>query len=143
MGINLGLITTSFDVIDNRATNHMCGDKVRFMKLDEAIRGNVTFMNHSKVVIKGKFMILIKLKDESRQFISDVYYILIMKRNILSSWQLLEKGYEIKMKDHTLTLLYIKEVMIAKVSMTKNWIFLLNIEMNVSKYLITYVKDET
>jgi hypothetical protein len=86
---------------------------------------------------------LIKLKDGSRQFINDVYYILIMKRNILSSWQLLEKGYEIKMKDHTLTLLYIKEVMIAKVSMTKNWIFLLNIEMNVSKYLITYVKDET
>jgi hypothetical protein len=63
----------------------MCGDKVRFMKLDETIRGNVTFMNHSKVVIKGKFMILIKLKDGSRQFISDVYYILIMKRNILSS----------------------------------------------------------
>jgi hypothetical protein len=55
------------------------------MKLDEAIRGNVTFMNHSKVVIKEKFMILIKLKDGSRQFISDVYYILIMKRNILSS----------------------------------------------------------
>jgi hypothetical protein len=55
------------------------------MKLDEAISGNVTFMNHSKVVIKEKFMILIKLKDRSRQFISDIYYILIIKRNILSS----------------------------------------------------------
>ena len=89
-------------------------------------------------------MILIKLKDGSHQFISDVYYILRMKSNILSLWQLLEKGYEMIMtKYHTLTFLYIKEVMIAKVSMTKNWIFLLNIEMDVPKYLITYMKDET
>jgi hypothetical protein len=54
------------------------------MKLDEAIRGNVTFANHSKVIIKGKCTILIKLKDESYQFIGDVYYIPIMKNNILS-----------------------------------------------------------
>ena len=45
------------------------------MELDETIRGSVTFTNHSKVVIKGKYIILIKLKDESHQFIGDVYYI--------------------------------------------------------------------
>ena len=50
-------------------------------------------------------MILIKLKDESHQFIGDVYYIPTMKNNILSLEQLLLKGYEIKMKDRTLTLL--------------------------------------
>jgi len=48
--------------LDNRANNHMCGDKNKFMKLDEAIRGNVTFADHSKVAIKGKRTILIKLK---------------------------------------------------------------------------------
>jgi hypothetical protein len=42
----------------------MYGDKDRFMELDEAIRDNVTFVDHSKVVIKGKYMILIKLKDD-------------------------------------------------------------------------------
>jgi len=47
----------------------MCGDKDKFMELDEAIRGNVTFADHSKVVIKGKDTILIKLKDESHQYI--------------------------------------------------------------------------
>jgi nanoRNase/pAp phosphatase (c-di-AMP/oligoRNAs hydrolase) len=113
----------------------MYGDKDKFMELDEAIRGNVTFVNHSKVAIKGKCTILIKLKDESYQFIGDVYYISNVKSNILSLGQLLEKGYEIKMKDRTLTLLDTKEYMIAKVVMTKNKMFLPNIEMNVPKSL--------
>jgi hypothetical protein len=30
----------------------MCKDKDKFVELDEAIRGNVTFADHSKVVIK-------------------------------------------------------------------------------------------
>jgi hypothetical protein len=51
--------------LDNEAINHICGDKNKFIELDEAIRGNVTFTNHSKFSIKGKCMILIKLKDKS------------------------------------------------------------------------------
>jgi len=59
--------------LDNATSNHICGDKDKFMELDEAIRGNVTFVNHSKIVIKGKHMILIELKDGSHQFICYVY----------------------------------------------------------------------
>jgi len=109
----------------------MCGDKDKFMKLGETVRGNVTFADHSKVAIKGKCMILIKLKDESHQFIGDVYYIPTVKSNILSLRQLLEKEYEIKIRDRTLTLLDTKGDMIAKVAMTKTIMFLLNIKMDV------------
>ena len=88
--------------IDNETSNHICGDKNKFMELDDAVRGNVTFANHSKIIIKGKYMILIKLKDRSHQFID--YYISMLKGNILSLRQLLKKGYMNKMKDRILIL---------------------------------------
>jgi hypothetical protein len=91
--------------LDNCVSNHMCKDKHKFMKLNESIKGNVTFVDHSRISIKGKYTILIRLKNDSHQFISNVYYISIVKSNILSLRQLLEKSYEIKMKDLTLTLL--------------------------------------
>jgi hypothetical protein len=129
--------------LDNGACNHMCVDKDKFMELDETIIGNVTFADHLKVAIKGKGMILIKLKNKSHQFIGDVYYIPTVKSNILNLGQLLEKGYEIKMKDCTLTLLDTKGDMIAKVVMIKNKMFLLNIETDLPKLLNACVKDET
>jgi len=66
-----------------------------------------------------------------------------MKCKILSLEQLLEKEYEIKMKNHTLTLLDTKGVMIAKTTMIKNRMFLLNIETGVFKCLNACVNDET
>jgi hypothetical protein len=128
--------------LGNEANNHICGDD-KFMELDELIKGNVTFVYHSKVFIKGKCTILIQIKNGSHQFIGDVYYVSTIKCNILSLRQLLEKGYEIKMKDHTLTLRDTHGTIIARVTITKNEIFLLNIETNVSKCLKAYVKDET
>ena len=66
-----------------------------------------------------------------------------MKSKKLSLEQLLEKVYEINMKDHTLTLLNTKGAMIAKIAMIKNIMFLLNIKIDVPKCLNTCVKDET
>jgi hypothetical protein len=54
------------------------------MELDELIKGNVNFADHSKVFIKWEGTILIKLKIGSHQFIGDVYYIPTIESNLLS-----------------------------------------------------------
>jgi hypothetical protein len=118
--------------LDNEASNHMCGEKDKFMELDKVIRANITFVDHSKVTIKGKGTILIKLKDKSHQCIGDVYYIPTVKKQHIELRKIVGE-YEIKMKDLTLTLLDTKEAMITKVVMTKNKVFLLNIKTDVPK----------
>jgi len=119
---------------DNGANNHMCRDKGKFIELDESIRGNVTFIDHLKVSTKEKCMIWIQMKDDSHQFISDVYYIpIVIKQYIGFVTIIKKKSFEIKMKDCILILFDNHGAMIAKVTMRKNKIFLLNIETNVPK----------
>ena len=73
----------------------MCEKRSMFVELNESVSRNVAFGDESKVVVKGRGNILIRLKNGEHQFISNVYYVLNMKRNILSLDQLLEKGYDI------------------------------------------------
>lgn len=64
----------------------------------------MSFGNESKVLVKGKHKILIRLKDGGHQFISPFYYVPNMKKNSLSLRRLLEKGYDIHMKDLSLSI---------------------------------------
>ncbi|RZB46593.1 Heparanase-like protein 2 [Glycine soja] len=83
--------------LDTGASNHMCSDQSMFVEINEATTCDVSFGDDSKIPVKGK--ILIRLKNGSHQFISNVYYVPNMKNNILSLGQLLEKGYDIHLKD--------------------------------------------
>jgi len=119
----------------------MCRDKNKFVVHDESMSRNVTFGDLSKVSIKGKGTVLIYLKNGEHQFITNVYFVPSMKSNILSLGQLLEKDFEIHMKNRSLLLRDDKKKLIAKVTMTSNRMFLLNIQMDVAKCLETCLKD--
>lgn len=127
--------------LDNGASNHMCGDKSKFVELEEKAAGSVTFGDASKIQIEGKGTILIRLKDGTHKLISDVYYVPKLKSNILSLGQLMEKGYEILMKDRSLWLRDRSANLIAKVMMSKNRMFSLLIQTEEPRCLQIGVKD--
>jgi hypothetical protein len=78
--------------LDNDASYHIYGDIDKFRELDESITGNVTFTDHSKVFIKEKGTILIKLKNKSHQFISDIYYIPNLKKKYIEFETIIGEG---------------------------------------------------
>ena len=130
--------------LDIGASNHMGGgNKDLFVKLDEKVCGNITFGDSSKKNLRGKGKIWIQLKDESHQFISNVYYAPDMKCNILIMGQLLKKcnvfitqGCNLVLKDDVGRL-------IAKVPMAKNRLFLLPIQIDMVTCLTSYYKDSS
>jgi hypothetical protein len=66
----------------------MCRDQNKFVELNELVSGNVTFRDLSKALIKEKCTILISLKNGKNQFLTNVYFVPIMKSKILSLGQL-------------------------------------------------------
>ncbi|CAA7020184.1 unnamed protein product [Microthlaspi erraticum] len=116
-------------------------ERSMFVELDESVKGDVALGDESKMMVKGKGNILIRLKNGDHQFISNVYYIPNMKTNILSLRQLLEKGYDIRLKDNNLSIRDHENI--TKVAMSKNILFVLNIQYYIAKCLKMCYKEES
>lgn len=85
--------------LDTSCSNHMCGKKSVYHKLDESFRDTVRFGDNSAVSIMGKGKVSIQTKVDSIQSISNVLFVPDLKTNLLSAGQLQEKGHEITTKD--------------------------------------------
>ncbi|XP_016681346.1 uncharacterized protein [Gossypium hirsutum] len=74
--------------------------------------------------------------------IHDVYYVPDLKSNILSTGQLMEKGYSVLMKDRVLHLKDKEGCLVARVEMERNHMFRLNLRSVRGKCLRVDVEDK-
>ena len=77
------------------------------------------------------------------QFIFNIYFLPNMRNNILSSRQVVQKGYDIHLKDNCISIRNNMSNLIAKVPMSRNKMFLLNIQGGVTKCLKVCYKDSS
>ncbi|KAE8666438.1 Phospholipase D delta [Hibiscus syriacus] len=129
--------------LDNCASNHMCGQRELFVKLDETVHRRVTFGDDSHSEIKGKDKVMITQRNGEKKYISDVYYVPALKSNIISLGQLLEKGYEVQMKNRSLAIKNKEGELIAQVDMTRNRLFTIDIESGEVTCMKTAIKDDS
>lgn len=90
--------------LDNGASNHMTGVRSFFSELNENIRGKVKFGDGSYVDINGKGYILFESKTGEQKLLTDLFYILELRSNILSLGQATEQACDVRMKENYLTL---------------------------------------
>jgi hypothetical protein len=127
--------------LDTGASNHMTGHKHLFAEMTE-LEGSVSFGDASNVEVKGKENVKFLQKNWRFWMIENVYFILEIKSNILSVRQLMEKGFEIFMKNRTLHLKDKQERQIARVEMGENRMFKLNLRRIKEKCLKVNKEDE-
>ena len=120
----------------------MSGQRDLFKDLDETVKGQVTFGDTSKVLVKGRGNISIRLKNGDHNYIADVYYVPAIKHNLLSIGQLLEKGYTLLMKNCNLIIEDYSGRLIAHVKMSKNRMFPINIQYATAKCLSAITNNE-
>ncbi|KAL0451489.1 UNVERIFIED_CONTAM: hypothetical protein Slati_1127000 [Sesamum latifolium] len=129
--------------LDNGASNHMTRDKSKFVCIDTKVTGDVRFGDDTKVEIEGKGTVILATKNGDRKLLHDVYYIPKMKNNILSIGQLIESGHKVKMEDKYLWFWEHDDRLVAKVDMTNNQMFKLNVKTVEAKCLQACIDDSS
>ena len=121
--------------LDNRASNHMSGNREFFMELDEAISGKVRFGDDSHINIKGKGSIRFVFNNGEKKILENVYFIPDLKSNIISLGQAMEAGCEVRMKDDFLRLLDRSGRLLVKTTRSKNRLYKVVLEVGNIKCL--------
>jgi hypothetical protein len=71
-----------------------------FSSLDKSSKTKVTLGGNIQVIVLGKGNNNILTKQGEKKFMPNVYYVSILKHNLMSTRHLLQKGYRIYMEDN-------------------------------------------
>ena len=89
------------------------------------MKSQVTLGTDSKVSVMGKGNVNVLTRKGAKKSIADVYYVPGMKCNLLSTEQLVQKGYNVLFEDDVCTIMDKppSKQCIAEVKMTRNRMF--------------------
>jgi hypothetical protein len=91
-------------ICDTGATDHMSGSRAAFADLDAVVCGTVQFSDDSVAQIEGCGSVLFVCKNREHRAFAGVYYIPRLTANIVSVGQLDEIGYDIHIKEGTMSI---------------------------------------
>ncbi|CAH1423479.1 unnamed protein product [Lactuca virosa] len=77
--------------LDSGCSNHMCGNKERFVGFNQGFSNTVKLGNNTRMTVEGKGDVKLVLNGAT-YVIRDVYYVPDLKNNLLSIGQLQQKG---------------------------------------------------
>lgn len=110
--------------LDSGCSNHMCGKKNWFYNLDETFCDFVKLGNGSRLVVKGKGSV--KLRIEGRvHIISNVFYIPKLKNNLLSIGKLQQKNLAVVFMDDRCKVYHKEKGLIITSVMRNNRMFII------------------
>ena len=121
--------------LDNGASNHMCGDRMFFFQLDEAVVGKVRFGDDSRIDIKGKGSICFIFDEGEKKILNNVYFIPRLRSNIISLGQATEVGCEVRMKDNKLMLFDKYGDLMVHTTRTQNRLYKVTLNVDRIQYL--------
>ena len=117
--------------LDSGCSNHMTGDRKKFVQLDDKVSSQVKLGNGKLQNVEGRGVIAVYTKGGNKRLISDVLYVPGLTQNLLSVGQLLKKDYALKFdNDECIILDKKKNFIVAKVKMTTSKVFPLKMPLN-------------
>ncbi|XP_066385108.1 uncharacterized protein [Miscanthus floridulus] len=99
--LSIGVTDDKIDgwYLDIDATHHMTSQHKFFSDLDSSVKGFINFSDASAVVIKGIGLVIFKAKVWEHRLLTRLYYILALKKSIISVGQLDENGSWVEIED--------------------------------------------
>ena len=105
--------------LDSGCSNHMCGDQTMFSDLDATFRHSVKLGNNTKMDVMGKESVKLLLNGVNH-IITEVYYIIDLRNNLLSIGQLQERGLAILFKEGICKIFHREKGLIIQTNMSIN-----------------------
>ncbi|GAU36409.1 hypothetical protein TSUD_38770 [Trifolium subterraneum] len=117
---------TDYWFLDTGCSNHMTSHKEWLIDINPSKKSKIRFADDRTLQVEGMGKMVITRDDGKNVIMEDVLYVPGIKSNLLSIGQLIQKGFEVKMKNNSLSLFDTNHKLILKTPLTKNRTFQIN-----------------